>query len=230
MVSEAHGLTLLFSLSLLSLSPHLSVFLCSRIDSSSQGSKKRDTSRYKLYSSFSGTGKSKMPRSKMMAPERFCVLSDSGWGLMVRARLRCHGRCCVCCPDTPLWMEVLLRQRLLEVWAAEGSQLSSPLGLVCCGRELPDSRFIQFRPQQLPAPKDWSTGGHEGPTSPPQFGATLKGQRTSSTEVSTVLQGCPIPPPALSLTPLEPVLLPRAPSVSFLNKTLPLRVCLGNST
>lgn len=68
-------------------------------------------------------------------------------------------------------MERLLPQ-LPGVWAAEGSQLFPALRTAFCGTELPASRFIQSPPQGQPASKDWSTGGHEGPTSLPRFGPT----------------------------------------------------------
>ena len=115
---------------------------------------------------------------------------------MVRARLTCPSGCCGVLPRQPIldsrtplpgkpW---LLRAHCCFLFweppSMEGSCL--PQGSVPT--------------QAQPASKNQSFGGHDGPTSSPQLGTTLKGQLSARAEVSAMLHGYSTPPCPLPLS------------------------------
>ena len=150
-------------------------------------------------------------------------LAESGWGLMLRARLQhCGGRCDEppghhvlggAAPSPSCWECGLLRAHscllLWELPSVEGS----------C---LPQGSFSPL-PRGNLHPKTGQLEDTKG--QPPCLDL---GQPASRTDISIALHGRSAPPPGHSLTSLHPVLIPQTPSVSFLYTNLRLRVCAGN--
>lgn len=89
---------------------------------------------------------------------------------------------------------------VLEVLAAEGSQLFLVLGIALYRKELPHSSFGTILGAiYIKILMNWRT---QTPNFLPSIGTTLKSQLTSRTDVSVVFYSSSTPPLPISLLPL----------------------------
>lgn len=164
---------------------------------------------------------SSLSRSRMMALERFGV-AKSGWGLMVRARLRCGGGCCGGLPRHPV---------------LDGGLLPPAAGSAgCCFLlwELPSvNGAASLKVHSVPSPEATCTQRRVNRwTRTPSLLTSIWYDSKGSTCLQSRHLQCVAWPfqssPAGPLTSLQPVLILPASPVSFLNTNLCLRVWPGN--